>query len=277
VNNIVAIIISYKDTNALIATVIAIKDQVNQVIVIDNGSGNDFESGLQSVEQLKNIICIRLIKNLGIAYALNEGIKQAKQLDAQWVITLDQDSLAHENMVAELFRVAISNVKIGIVAPALNHTFQDNTNNELLVAITSGNLINIKVYDSVLYNDGYFIDSVDFDFCLKVKSAGWSIVQSNGAFLEHRLGISKKINFFGINFTYIFHSPLRRYYIFRNHIFLIRDHFKKHPIFLIKKTFFLFKIFTAIILFDTKKKLNVKMIFKGLIDGFKGNIGPFKE
>lgn len=273
--NVIAIIISYNDPKALLATTLAIKDQVKEIVIVDNGSEAEYNEALTSIEINNNIHFIRLGKNLGIAKALNIGVKYALDKHASWVLTLDQDSLASQHMVDNLLEIAKVRIDAGVITATTDQVEFAPRVKELDVAITSGNLVNIKVFDNVNYNDSYFIDSVDFDFCLKVRDAGWKILQSGDAFLSHRLGTQINISFMGLNFNYVQHSPLRRYYIFRNHILLFKDHFRKHSFFLFKKSMFLFKIFIAIILFDKKRFKNLKMIFKGINDGFSNKRGPF--
>jgi len=267
---VVAIIISYKDTDALELTTHAISEQVDQVIIVDNNSGHDFDSALCKIGNMRHVDVVKLEKNEGIGKALNIGVSIARRFKPNWILTLDQDSICEPKLVEKLLKTSSSIENVGIVAASTDQHINSIKLTYPLAVITSGNLVNIKVFDCLSYNEKYFIDSVDFDFCLKVKKSGWKIIQSNNTFLAHRLGTLSNLSLLGFNFRYISHPPLRRYYIFRNHIFLIKDHFSDYPIFLVKKSFFLLKIFFSIIVFDKKRSENIKMIIKGVFHGLVG-------
>lgn len=264
---IVAIVISYRDTDALRLTTQAINQQVDRVVVVDNDSGYEFRRALSEIEEFPRVELIRLTRNEGIAKALNIGVQVARTYNPSWILTLDQDSVADMGMVKGLLETTEFAKGVGVVAASPDESRMCKPPTYPLVVITSGNLVKAEVFDTISYNDEYFIDSVDFDFCLKAKKSGWTIIQSNSVFLKHRLGQANKVKLLGMNFVYVSHSPLRRYYIFRNHIFLIKDYFSDFPFFLMKKSLFLLKIFLAIILFDKQKSENLKMIVKGLYEG----------
>lgn len=267
-NKVVAVIVSYQDTEALEITTKAICQQVSRTVVVDNASGHKFDDALCRIEMIPGVVIIRLEKNEGIAKALNIGVKEAKRFHAEWIITLDQDTVCESKLVEKLLCIATSNNNVGIVAASTEYKNLPKDKSYPTAVITSGNLVNKLVYDDVSYNEKYFIDSVDFDFCLRTRKSGWKIIQSNRTFIKHRLGTSYNVNFSGFKFCYVSHLPLRRYYIFRNHIFLIKDHFSDQPIFLIKKSINLFKALIYILLFDSKRIDNLRNIVKGIYHGF---------
>jgi rhamnosyltransferase len=85
------------------------------------------------------------------------------------------------------------------------------------VCITSGNLVKISVFKEVNYfEDKLFIDSVDFDFCFKLKEKGYILIEATSAKLLHSCGSAaeKRLLFFKTGYTN--HNYLRRYYTTRN-------------------------------------------------------------
>lgn len=275
---VIAIVISFNDTRALKKTVLAINQQVHKTIIVDNGSSSEAYEDLCELESIASVECIRLSKNYGIATALNVGVKAAKEKGAEWILTLDQDSVARNGLVAEMLKVSILHARAGIIAPIIDpRTKIVDYVQDKDVVITSGNLVRAEIFDKIEYCSEYFIDSVDFEFCLNVRKNGWEIKGIGGDWLQHRLGQSETKKIFFLPFNYIKHSPVRRYYIFRNHVHLLRSYAGDYPAFLLKKTLFLAKIFFAIMLFDNEKKENLIKICHGLVDGVLKKNGSYES
>jgi rhamnosyltransferase len=264
---VMAIIVSFNDSIALLKTLNAIIDQVDFIFIIDNGSKEEHIIELKKI-LLKKVICVFLKENKGIAFALNKGVKYALENNYSYILTMDQDSIADSKMVECLKKSINSNEKIMVAGPAFkkNHFKKDFSYKETL--ITSGNLIKSKVFNEIcIYDESLFIDSVDFDFSLKIINAGYLLVQSNNAILNHRLGKKISFNLLGFSYSYTSHNPFRRYYIFRNHIILVKRYFFTNNFFILKKTIYLFIALLEILIFDKSKKLNLSAIFAGVKDG----------
>lgn len=278
-NPVCAAIVSYNDPVCLLKTIQGICNQVEKILVIDNGSSHDnVEKIRKNLPKNQSIEFFFLQKNMGIGYALNFGLKKSMQYGYQWLLTLDQDSTANENMVQKLYEYAKKNKKSAVVFPSLSNESPSPCSQieHKTYAITSGNLINTEVLNALGgFNESYFIDGVDFDFCLRVVNAGFLITKINDAVLIHRLGEKKVINIFRVKFIYTEHSPLRRYYIFRNHFYLTRDYFFKNTLFVAKKNLFILIYFVQIILFDARRIENIRMIMRGIVDFCLGKRGVF--
>jgi len=277
-DRIIAVIISFNDVKSLKKTVEAIYKQVTHVIVIDNGSDKNCRSLFEEIKCRYKIQLLILEKNYGIAYALNIGVNIAKEYDFNWVLTLDQDSIAEPNMVSNMLNTASkSRLKNVIISPRLvNHNNNISIDMEKKSSITSGNLVSMETYKKIgLYNEDFFIDGVDFDFNLRHINTGGAIIQCGCAFLNHELGEKIYKNLFIFQYVYIKHSPLRRYYIYRNHFYLTKKYIYKNPIFILKKSIFLVLNFLDIMLFDDEKKLNIIYIYYGISDYFNNITGIY--
>lgn len=75
--NICCIIVTYNIDNEFEKCFHAIKDQVDKVIIVDNGSNKDTLNYLDKINGEYNIKLIKNKQNMGIAYALNQGVKYA--------------------------------------------------------------------------------------------------------------------------------------------------------------------------------------------------------
>jgi len=282
-DQIVAVVVSFNGENDLLNTINALQGKVGHIIIVDNGSINTTLSILKSLEHETNISIIYLNQNKGIGYALNIGVKKGRELGYTWVLTMDQDSIVSKNMIEE-FCVAINlDSELHCLVPTINvfnneNSFNNIKNNKNVVnyAITSGNLVKMTIFDVIgLYNEKLFIDCVDFDFSLRLRKAGFKINIIEKAKLFHQLGeehnIPKLFSWF-----YTSHSPLRRYYMFRNWGYIIQNYFLKFPWFIIKATIIHLLLLTVIPFYDKKPKESLKFIYYGFRDYFKNQYGPLK-
>lgn len=226
-NNVIAVIVTYNIGNRLIKSIETLKNQVKQIIIVDNGSNLKTIDMLKSIEH--EIDLILLNKNKGIGYALNRGIERALEIDCDWIITLDHDSIAEENMIDKmLYSYSIYEGKdsVGMITPIhveekSNTAIKKQGVKNILTEITSGSMVKSYIYKNIIkYNESLFIDLVDHDFCLRLNKEGYLIIQDESAVLLHNLGESVTKKIFGIKLTYTNHNEIRRYYMTRNRFYL---------------------------------------------------------
>ncbi len=257
--------------------------QVDKLYIVDNASNNT-EAIKQKLSENEKIVLIENKENLGVATALNQMCERAISDGADFILTLDQDSLPEPDII-EKYSEYLSDEEIGLYTP----TFADDNEAQIISSEseprftyvercnTSASLVRLSAYKKVGgFDDIMFIDCVDFDFCTLLLENGYKILRVNGAVLHHRLGEAKEVRFFmpigrilGIKklnkpfYTYN-HSPLRTYYYARN----IRYYVAKHKDFIDIKTekrvylkWFVLKIF-----FEKQKIAKLKAIRKGKKD-----------
>ncbi|EJT5919229.1 glycosyltransferase family 2 protein [Clostridium perfringens] len=272
---IIACIVTYNpEMDRLKKNLESIHSQLDDIIIIDNNSSN-----LSELDELLNNMSIKIIKNkenFGIAKALNIGIDYAKKNGFKWILTLDQDSICEKNFIKK-YKSYLKNSKenIIILTPSINdinlcNTIEFNSvvNEEVRFAITSGSLISIeKALEIGKYNENLFIDYVDFEFCLRAILKEYKIIRLNNVRLLHELGVCKEKNILGKKFIITNHSALRRYYLYRNKMFIYRKYFNKFPEWVVKDIFSSLKTILLILFFEEKKFDKTKYIFKGIKDG----------
>jgi rhamnosyltransferase len=288
--SILCTIVSYNPDYTIKKCVKAIYNQVDEILIVDNGSTKNLDLIKQFYKDDKvNIIFNN--KNLGIACALNEGIKYALKNEYKWILTMDQDSEATINMVNNMlfsYNKLIQedrNKIVSIFPTYLEKAFlkgkvdieksvnkEENKLNEenvhyVISEITSGNLVKCDIFNKIGYfEDKLFIDYVDHEFCLRIGKNGYKLIQVNNAYLLHSLGNSKKKNFLFKKVIVTNHSYLRRYYITRNKIYVWRNYYRNFPKFVFKDITITFKEVIKLILFEDDKKLKLEMIYKGIHD-----------
>lgn len=269
-----AVIVCFNpDLELLSNNVRSIIAQVNNVVVVDNGSMN-YEQYTEKLKTIGNIQYIRLEKNEGIAYALNVGLDYCNG-KCKWFISLDQDSCAAPDMVEKLLEIAEPNDSI--VAPLIidRNSVEENgvdySHLNALTAITSGCLNNVAILKSVGgYNSDYFIDCVDHELCLRLTQSGYPIKHSKYAILYHAVGNIVTHRILGLKFISTNHSPLRYYFQFRNRIITCKKYYRVFTMWCIKRFIFMWWDILLILVFEKTKGKNFRFIIKGLNDGFHG-------
>lgn len=220
--NIALVVVLYND---------APRDYVYQIngihiILVDNTPNRDLN--IQSPQ----ITYIALKENLGIAKALNVGFTKAKEIGAKWVLTMDQDSDLPVNMIDEYIRfIHEGHESVGIISPLINMYQGENkktsdTYSVVDTALTSGSLISMDAYGAVGgFKEEMFIDEVDFEFCWNIKRHGFLTYQLNRVLMQHQLGNTQEIKFFGRHLFYVtHHNYIRRYYMTRNSHYVKKFH-----------------------------------------------------
>jgi rhamnosyltransferase len=125
------------------------------------------------------------------------------------------------------------------------------------------------------YNEEYFIDCVDFDFSLRVRRAGYKILKDPAALLFHELGEKNNLPKLYKRY-YALHSPLRRYYMSRNFLYLAQKYVVSDFGFIFKLLLSHVISFVLLIFYDPKPVTSVTMIFRGVSDFFVGKAGAFE-
>lgn len=285
IRSVGAVIVSYNGSYSILRTIEALVNQVGHIFIIDNGSDELTVNLLHKAANEKISVSFNS-KNQGIAHALNQGVRYAVKHNFKWILTMDQDSIAEENMVRILVECACKYRKSGkyvSFSPAIIYNYYDslssgNKAEDRYTVITSGNLIDTKVFEDIGYfEEKLFIDSVDFDFCLRLLSNNYKITRCHAARLFHALGSPVKYKVLGKEFVVWNHSASRKYYMTRNNIYILKKYIFKFPLFCLRKQIGMFTLFLLTIVFERNGHIKLKYMLKGLMDGICGNYGELLE
>ena len=286
---VAAIIVSYNPDSNLFDSINLLLNQVEKVIIVDNGSKEKYVKYIKSINEDKIEIILNK-ENLGIATALNIGVRKALENGYEWILTMDQDSKASPDMVKKMFNVYNSINReerkdiLSIFPNFVDERIQSIEENSNMNSyeyvdadITSGNLLRKEVFEKVGFcDDSLFIDLVDTDFCMRLNEKGIKMIKIRDAVLYHSLGESKTIKGILGSFNTSNHSALRRYYMTRNR-FYIWEKYKGLNSFTLNRDKKLFKKeFVKIILGEKDKVNKIKMVLRGYKDYKKGIKGKLK-
>lgn len=218
------------DIKLLQSNIESVKDQVDQIILVDNGSDN-VDAVERLADQYNSVHLIKNAENRGIAAALNQCCKASMVAGYKWIISLDQDSICPEHFVDGLAQFIDVEKRVGIVAPlivdrevgVIGH--HPNGYAEVRTCITSGAMTNLEVWSALKgFDEKMFIDSVDFEYCYRVRKAGYKVIQTGQVQLSHSIGNATMCRFLFWKFKNTEHSAFRDYYIAQNNVYYPRKH-----------------------------------------------------
>lgn len=232
---VIAVVPSYRPDPSIHDGLAALAPQVDEVIVVDDGSPAEFDSILDEIA-LGGHTVVRSVENRGIAAALNTGIRMALDRGADYVLTLDDDTIMPPDYIAvalDIFARATPATRLGIVSsdrvnghPAIPPRRSPEGFGLVGEAIQSGMVISAECLRVCgLMDERFFIDCVDTEYCARIGELGFRIAIATGTDLAHTLGVQVPQRPFGHQLMrdgqpvlYQYHTPYRRYFITRNNI-----------------------------------------------------------
>lgn len=296
--DVCAIVITYRPAADFPSLLESIRTQVGHTIIVDNGG--DAESlALLTQLQAAHPQAITLLQNdaNNLARAQNKGIKAALKAGYDWVLLMDHDSRPAPDMTAQLlaaYKADTQPQSIGLLAPFVLNRETDsaaglkarrkfwflprrNTDapvvDNLHCVIASGSLIPRPALATARMDESLVIDSVDTDFCLQLLSQGRRILAVRDAALEHSIGIATRHKFGPLTLATTNHSPLRRYYQYRNRIILWKRYALHFPSFVIYDTLHAIYEYLRIQRFEQNREEKNRQILAGIKDAVKGVTG----
>jgi GT2 family glycosyltransferase len=271
---------------------------LQEIIVVDNASTDRTASLL--AERFPHITVLRMSENLGMAGGWAAGLSYAAlEKGHDWVWSFDNDSVPQEDTLKTLLEGKRSlnemQAEVGILAPLPIHRktgmcyppylWRDGfvkASSEVLqqrvwfadFVITSGCMVRRDVVEKIgLPRGDFFMDFVDIEYCLRARSHGYKIAFVNNAQLGHEIGNSRMVRLGRFSRMWINEPPWRNYYYARNLTYI---GWWIYPEFKIKKFVlkYLMKVAGGTLLFSSRKLACLMKMAQGLLDGYRGRLGP---
>jgi rhamnosyltransferase len=238
--DVCAVIVTYHPNAKMLANISKVLAQVQGLVVVDNGSDVDELAPLRVASQTLGFQLIENAENLGIAEALNQGVRWAKSKSYPWVVLFDQDSGITEGFVRQLFAAWKSHPERERVCSIHPKYVDPETRIESVVRrardggpalpMTSGALMPVWIFDRIgWFASEYFIDFVDREYCCRIRAAGYLVADSRHTILLHAAGNPATTTILGYTFHPSHHSAMRHYYMSRNCIVFYRKYFRLFP------------------------------------------------
>jgi GT2 family glycosyltransferase len=234
------------ETIPCIESLLAAGIPAGQIMVVDNGSQDD------SVAQLRarfgnQIQLIGHSTNLGFAGGNNLGIAAALQAGAEWLLLVNNDTIAAPTLVQALGQAVVQHPDYRIIGPLILYFTEPKRIWSLGDRLVPGTLITRRlwhdepipealppflavdflnaccmlihrtVFEKIgLLNANYFMYAEDVDFCWRARRAGIKLGCATTAQIWHKVSRSTGI-----------HHPQARYWRISNQIMVYRTHARR--------------------------------------------------
>ena len=292
-SRICAVIVTYNIGEAIHRCFDSIQSQVGHVLIVDNGSGESTRRELNQLAASDSVTLILNERNEGLAHAFNQAVQWAQGKGFQWILTLDHDSEATPGMVDKLVEAyttleqqGIQNVGVVGANPfdqniQLFRQYRPRQDGGMPLndedPISSGSLIPLRVFEIIgPFNEDLFIYYVDVDFCMRLVRGGFGAYVCPEAVLLHREGSRKRHRFLWRHAYYEHYGKFARYYLTRNAIYMMKRHSLSFSD-ICWMVHLSCKDHAKILLFDRERFSILWFSLRGLIDGFRGKVGPLNS
>jgi rhamnosyltransferase len=280
--NTCIVMVTYNPDAGLEARIDSIRRQADSFVIVDNDSEAEGLALLGVIRDGAGIILIRNNENEGIAAALNRGTSWAIDAGYSWVLLLDQDTVPSPEMLNGLLtayndcpirdKVAIvgSNyieADAGRLGTPLQLTPSPSWV-ETPVAITAGSLLSLEAFRLIgPFRVEYFIDCVDMEYCLRVRSKGFKVIVATTPLMVQKIGKPSRYRLPWRMLALSNHSPMRRYYMIRNHVDLAKTYLVSEPSYVLSSLWERLKSTILVCFLEDDRLLKAWYASLGLFDG----------
>lgn len=276
-----AAIVSYNPSHSLLELVTGLVREGVPVEIVDNAStsGSDVLEACVAAGATLTL----LDTNTGVAGALARALENTT---AEWLLTFDQDSGLTPDTVERLVNSpATTSARTAVIAPVV---LDESTGTplqgdptaarwyEVERALTSGSLCRVAALKHVGgFRADLVIDFVDWDLCLRLRQAGWTIAVEPSSVLRHTIGRASRHRVpFVRQVSTSNHPPERQYYRYRNFVLLGRSGELLHdPMWSLRTALGLTLGVGKVLVFEEERKAKILAIAAGLRDGLAGRAG----
>lgn len=273
--SIAGVVILYNPQEEVIENIGSYLRELDKLFVFDN-SENPNTIIVEKIKLLPGVEYISFCENKGISFVLNATLKLAKHY--QFLLTMDQDSKFHPGMMKKYKEILEDKYRNNTSVAMFSVYFEGmklKSAEECYVerAITSGSVVDIRIAERLGgFDEELFIDEVDNEFCYRAQLHGYGILCLPQIHLQHHLGEPIPGTLFGVKFKGLNHNKIRKYYITRNNIYVM----KKYP----RLRFYCFKelmkIIIKLLLVEPDKTDRLLYMWKGVKDALKGKMGKLE-
>lgn len=270
-NDIGCVVVIFNPDANIVENIKGYEQIVNEVILVDNSE----EDNSPLFSDLSFAKYIPLMENTGIANALNVGINA---LSERFILTMDQDSKISDALIKAYIDYLNTNdiADIGALTPQFNTDRNPASvkagSDEVLLSMQSGTLFKRAVFEKIgMFDAKLFLDVVDWEYFLRMRTSGYKLIRINNAILDHRPASTREFKFGPIAVKYGIAPPVRYYYQSRNLLWTAR---KYHCKVLYKNL--MVKWLKIVLLFDNKNNY-LKAFHQGIRDAKANKLGKCKE
>ena len=282
------------DTQACIDSIQRLTPSPTWLIVADNGSSDGSLEILRS--RHSEIILIENGTNLGFSGGNNAGIRLALELGADWILLINNDTVAPENLLTKFHEATCNHPHAGILGATV--LFQEPSDTIWFAGQNAGLLtgysgrprgygkrfttefeadlltdrvvgacmaVSRDVCETVgLLDEKLFAYVEDLDWCLRARAAGFEVWQLGGATISHHVSAS------GGGESV---SPYPLYYGARNTIVVFERHRHLPRLFTLMRRGVVLTSFSLHAVLRGNRRAGLKAVIEGWRDARAGVLG----
>ncbi len=283
-----AVVVTFRPGPEVLENLATLRPQVDALVVVDNTSPGAHPGPLQAASQLLDFTWIENGRNLGIAAALNTGVRWARAHGFAFVLLFDQDSTVTDGFAQAMLTTYASHThpeQVAVVTPSQVERTTGQfrrppqaSDGTPLVAITSGSLMPTGVFDYCgWFEEELFIDSVDHEYCLRARSRGYTIAECRQAILLVAVGATIAHRAFGMTIFARHYSANRRYYMTRNRLVIIHRFWRQQPAWCCRTLLDIVQDSIRIVLVERQRWSKLRQTGRGIYDALSGRTGKVVE
>ncbi|MGA9508282.1 MAG: glycosyltransferase family 2 protein [Candidatus Sulfotelmatobacter sp.] len=283
-----AVIVTFHPSTNVVENLRRVFAQVPALVVVDNGSSPEEIDPIRRESRALGFELIENPENLGVAEALNQGVRWARGKDHPWLILFDQDSAVTENFLDHMlasWQIHPHRERVGSIYPryvdpqtGVEAAVPRASDGSPLLPMTSGSLMPAWIFDKIgWFASEYFIDLVDWEYAFRIRAAGYLVADAKQARLFHAPGNPAKTRVLGRTFHTTHHSPLRHYYIARNSIAFYRKYCFLFPWWILKVIYRQLRDTAMSLIAEEDRALKLRSFLHGTLDGLIGRMGKRDE
>jgi Predicted glycosyltransferases len=282
--SVACVVVTYEPDGSLVENVRRLAAESDLIFLVDNASSSAAMKWVEAAAAIPGVSLVRNGSNLGIATALNIGMRLAREKGYSWIATFDQDTKVPTGYFQKLFSIlgrCSGSENVGMLVPGAwvepGHVCVRMPAEEysfVPAALTSGSVIR----SSILHCTGdcderLFIDYVDVEFCLRVRRSGFKIVSANAVAVEHDLGHKQTRVILGREIGFRVHAPWRYYYIMRNRLLVARRYALSAPGWVLRDLAWIIPELGRIAVLEQERIAKLGLAVKGLWHGMLNQSG----
>lgn len=288
--NTLALVVLYNPDAGAITRLERVLAQVSRLLVVDNTPLVDRNRTVwQWGASCESVVFLENAENIGLGAAYNLGFAEACRRRVSWVLVLDQDteltndylSTVSERLDSVSYKDSkgrtVGVIGVNFVNSAVSLTQVGEVEAVLSVSavISSGSLVSLAAWNaSPRFDEGLFIDYVDIDFCMKIKSMGYGVVLIGDVLMKHSLGNPGENSLFGFHTRFTSNYPaFRHYYMSRNFLVIARRHGFVNKLWLFNEMKKRLKFDILSLLMEGNRPQMLLAISAGMFDGCRGHMG----
>lgn len=218
-------------------------------------------------------------KNIGLSKSINFGIRSALELNADWILFMDQDSYPENNIVS-VYKEYISShdvEKTALLAPQYDYDrhqrIAQSGTKQISFANLSGSFISSRALQNIgLYDERFYVDGLDTEWCLRASREQFFLIECSRAVICHHPAETRYFKLFGKKIFPYGYSSVERHYYQMKACFLINSMYRNGEC---KKTAIV-KFLKCIFLYGNPKQFFISTC-RAYIDNKNKHYEKYKE